>query len=216
MYQKRKRLVQGLLTIVAMTLAALAVAACGNDDNDNASAPSGGGETTAARGNDADRKFLEGMSEHHAGGVEYGKIAVERGENEETKQLGRDVEGAQSREIDVMKDAHQRLFGEELVVKAMPDPVLLALEEAEPFDRAFYDGLIPHHQEAIRMAREELQGGQDPELKQLAQSIVDTQSTEIENMNEWRTKFYGAPSPAGGVPKEGEPADENGGGGHSG
>jgi len=33
---------------------------------------------------------------------------------------------------------------------------MIHLEEAIPFDRAFIDAMIPHHQGAIRMARLEL------------------------------------------------------------
>ena len=39
-----------------------------------------------------------------------------------------------------------------------------ALKDAKPFDRAFIDEMIPHHQGAIRMARAELAKGSDPEL----------------------------------------------------
>ncbi|MDQ3164190.1 MAG: DUF305 domain-containing protein, partial [Actinomycetota bacterium] len=68
--------------------------------------------------------------------------------------------------------------------------------------RAPPNQLIPHHQDAIRMARKEISGGSDEELKELAGSIVETQSKEIEDMNDWREDWYGAPSPAGGVPAE--------------
>lgn len=189
------------LLIVALTISAAVVAGCGGGDETQQAATQG---TTAETGNEADRTFLEGMSEHHAGGVELGKLAQERGTNEETKQLGADVEEAQVQEIEQMKSAHQRLFGSELAVEAPEDPQVLALQEADPFDKEFYDVLIPHHQEAIRMARAELADGQDPELKELAQSIVDTQSQEINDMNDWRERYYGAPSPEGGVPDPGE------------
>jgi uncharacterized protein (DUF305 family) len=33
---------------------------------------------------------------------------------------------------------------------------------------------------------------------------VSAQSREIREMNRWRRQWYGAPSPAGGVPEEGE------------
>ena len=77
---------------------------------------------------------------------------------------------------------------------------MAALEKAQPFDRAFIDEMIPHHQGAIRMARAELQKGKDPELKRIATAIVAAQTKEIEQMNSWRKQWYGAESPAGGVP----------------
>ncbi len=52
------------------------------------------------------------------------------------------------------------------------------------------------------MARMELDQGQNPELKQLAQAIIDAQAREIRYMNAEREERFGAPSPAGGVPDE--------------
>jgi uncharacterized protein (DUF305 family) len=75
-----------------------------------------------------------------------------------------------------------------------------ALKDAKPFDRAFIDEMIPHHQGAIRMARAELAKGSDPELKKVATAIVAAQKKEIAQMNSWREQWYGSPSPAGGVP----------------
>jgi uncharacterized protein (DUF305 family) len=174
------------------------------------------GTTTPVGGNDADRVFIEEMVPHHVGGVELGELAQQRGEHPETKKLGRQVETAQAREIEQMEAAYTRLFDEELPVEQEHDPAVAELEVADPFDRAFYDELIPHHQDAIVMARTELAEGKDPEMRELAQSIVETQSQEIEDMNEWRERYYGAPSPAGGVPSEeetgehGQSEDEHG------
>jgi uncharacterized protein (DUF305 family) len=53
--------------------------------------------------------------------------------------------------------------------------------------------MIPHHQGAIRMARIELAQGEDEELTELATAIIEAQSHEIEEMNSWRERWYGAP-----------------------
>jgi uncharacterized protein (DUF305 family) len=75
-----------------------------------------------------------------------------------------------------------------------------SLEGAKPFDRAFIDMMIPHHQGAILMAQAELADGENGQLKELAKGIIAAQTMEIEEMNEWREGWYGSPSPAGGVP----------------
>ncbi len=74
------------------------------------------------------------------------------------------------------------------------------LTTAKPFDRAFIDMMIPHHQGAIRMARAELAQGKDPKLRAIADAIVAAQKKEITQMNSWRKAWYGSSSPAGGVP----------------
>ena len=75
-----------------------------------------------------------------------------------------------------------------------------ATKAAESFDVQFVDMMVPHHQGAIRMARVELARGKNPKLKALAQSIIASQSREITQMNSWRRGWYGAASPAGGIP----------------
>lgn len=75
-----------------------------------------------------------------------------------------------------------------------------SLDGAKPFDRAFIDMMVPHHQGAISMAEVELEKGDNSELKDLAKRIIAAQTKEIREMNEWREDWYCAPSPAGGVP----------------
>jgi uncharacterized protein (DUF305 family) len=76
------------------------------------------------------------------------------------------------------------------------------LEEAWPFDREFTDMMIAHHQRAIRMARVQLENGESSELKRLSRSVIEAQAGEIDQMNVWRADWYGALSPAGGVPPD--------------
>jgi uncharacterized protein (DUF305 family) len=52
-------------------------------------------------------------------------------------------------------------------------------------DVDFVQGMLPHHQGAIDMAKVELQYGQDPEMKKLAEDIVKAQEAEIAGMNAW-------------------------------
>ena len=58
------------------------------------------------------------------------------------------------------------------------------------FDLRFLDGMTPHHKGAIVMAQEALQKSQRPEIKKLAQDIIDAQQKEIAQMKEWRTAWY--------------------------
>lgn len=52
-------------------------------------------------------------------------------------------------------------------------------------DMAFACGMIPHHQAAINMAKAELQYGDDQEMKEMAQMIIDAQTKEIEQLSTW-------------------------------
>lgn len=61
----------------------------------------------------------------------------------------------------------------------------------EPFDLAFIDAMVRHHQSAIMMAQVALARAEHPELKELAQAIVDAQQREIDEMTGWRAAWVG-------------------------
>ena len=62
-----------------------------------------------------------------------------------------------------------------------------------PFDRAFIDAMVPHHETAIEMAREAKEAGlNDPELVKIADNIIATQQAEIDQMLEWRERWFGS------------------------
>lgn len=56
-------------------------------------------------------------------------------------------------------------------------------------DVAFAQGMIAHHLGAIDMAKIELKYGTDPEMRKLAQAIIDAQGPEIEQMQKWLEKI---------------------------
>jgi len=200
-----------LLAFAALALAML-VAACGEDDTG-----SGGG--SSASGNGVDRGFAAAMIPHHRSAVEMAEIAKERTDRSDIRQLAGAIVTTQKAEIEQLTALDQDL--EDAGVEAgdlgvaqhemgMDDDASM-LEDAKPFDREFIDVMIAHHQGAIRMARAELENGQNRQLKALAEAIVDAQAKEIDQMNTWRVEWFGAISPAGGVPTE-----EESGSGHSG
>lgn len=56
---------------------------------------------------------------------------------------------------------------------------------ADDPDVAFACGMIPHHQAAINMAEAELKYGDDPDMKAMAQAIIDAQTREIAQLATW-------------------------------
>ena len=80
----------------------------------------------------------------------------------------------------------------------MNDMMVSDLGEGDSlFDHRFIDMMIPHHEGAIMMARNAQREATRPELLKLAESIIAGQQKEIDQMKEWRAKWYGVNSPNG-------------------
>ena len=187
-----------LMLILALALGGTVLAACG-DDGDG-----GGGNQTAASGvpgNGIDRAFIADMIPHHESAVEMAKVAQERGESGFVKGLAKDIIETQNAEISTMRSVDEQLKDLEVGDLGVADHMkgmdadMAMLEKADPFDKAFIDMMVPHHQGAIEMAKVELDKGENPELKQLAQAIIDAQQREIDEMNDHRQEAFGAPVP---------------------
>ena len=198
MFRRPMLMVAALLAV----LGALAVSGCGSDDQESAS----------SNGNGVDLAFVQEMVPHHNSAVAMATTARTRSDRAEIKTLADAIIKSQNTEIAQMKAISKRLLADGVKVGELgvPEHMMgmsgdeMALETAEPFDREFIDMMVPHHQGAIAMARVVLEKGQDSEVKELAQEIIDAQSREIGEMNTWREKWYGAASPAGGASKGAE------------
>jgi uncharacterized protein (DUF305 family) len=208
--------------LIAVIVLAITASACGDDEEESGS----GGDNTAAQTSPqadraAERGFLEAMVPHHESAIEMAEMAVERAEAPEIKKLAEAIRDAQQPEIEQMGKIHQRLFGSALKPNmaghealglsaeeagmAGHEDAMKMLETADPFDRAFIDEMVPHHEGAVKMAQAVLTKSDDAELKKLAQAIIDAQMREIEEMNAFRTEHYGGP-----VPEKDDAGDEGG------
>jgi uncharacterized protein (DUF305 family) len=173
------------------------------------------GDDGSADAKSTDGAFIVEMIPHHESAIEMAELAAEDGEHPEVKELAERIASSQAAEIAGLERIHQRLFGQP-VGQASHGTLGMADREmgmhmdaselagTRPFDAAFIDMMVPHHQGAIRMARIQLASGEDPELTRISEAIIETQAREIRDMNSWRTEWYGGQSPAGGVPDEEE------------
>lgn len=69
------------------------------------------------------------------------------------------------------------------------------MRNAETINAHFIEQMIPHHEDAITMARLAQTRAARPEVKQLAENIITSQSKEIEQMKVWYQEWYGREVP---------------------
>ena len=187
------------LVLVLALASSLVLVACGGEDEP----PTAGSGTAQAQGNEVDRAFVAEMVMHHEGAIAMAQIAEERGQSQFVKGLADDILRTQKAELGVMRRIDAELDRAGVVVGdlGMEDHAMgmesdpEALREAEPFDRAFVDAMVPHHEGAVAMARVQLERGTHPALNELAEAIIEAQQREIEEMNAFRQRQYGAPVP---------------------
>jgi uncharacterized protein (DUF305 family) len=159
-----------------------------------------------------DRLFIDMMVPHHEAALEMARVAQERADRAEIKQLAADILRSQDAEITRMRQWRKEWFGASEtppmsrmpMLQGMPgmadathtmdmaaDVERLRMAPA-PFDLAFIDAMDVHHQSAVEAARRALQRSGSPEIKDLAVDIIDAQLREIGQLRAWKLSWYGS------------------------
>jgi uncharacterized protein (DUF305 family) len=147
----------------------------------------------------SDKAFIDAMVPHHQGAIEMAKVALKNAEHEEIIQLSENIISSQQAEIEELKSIKKEEFGTSNVPMEMSQEQMRSmgmmmdpqnLTNKEPFDKAFIDAMIPHHQSAIEMATVALEKSENSRIRELAENIVNAQKREIKQMQEWRKEWY--------------------------
>lgn len=142
-----------------------------------------------------DVKFLDMMAHHHRHAIEIWELVGERAERPELRQYAEKAIAEQKREIVLMDIWRDRWW------KSVPRPPYHGDEAPEltaqlkaargaTFDEAFLAMMIPHHQRAAAMARDAVQNAEMPEVRELAQIIVNQQEEEVAIMSGWQKAWF--------------------------
>ncbi|WP_406690601.1 DUF305 domain-containing protein [Saccharopolyspora sp. ID03-671] len=169
-------------------------------------------EETKASGS-VDVGFAQDMSVHHLQGVQMANIARETSRDPAVRQLAFDIETSQLEQAGRMKgwlslwnqpdlppgaymtwmrqDASHEQHGQGAKAPAMM-PGMASAEDlaklralAEPeFDTYFLQLMIRHHQGGAPMMREAVDRADQPQVRNLAQQMLNAQSSEIDVMTQ--------------------------------
>lgn len=139
------------------------------------------------------------------------QMAVDRAKNLEVKKLAESIIKDQNREIQQMQTWYKQWYGAQIPTKKMnmqmhhgmgkemmmvmqqqemmDKEMMAGLKNASNFDREFLRQMTNHHQMALMMAGMVVDSAVHPETGKLAQSIIQSQSTEIEKMRQLSQKI---------------------------
>ncbi|HVT02451.1 MAG TPA: DUF305 domain-containing protein [Thermoanaerobaculia bacterium] len=144
-----------------------------------------------------DLQFLDTMSKHHASAIEMAKMAQGKIEQPELKALVAKIPVDQQKEIDQMKSWRDQWYpaapsAENMKMPGMSSSMnmdmggMQSMKQGHDYDLMFIDMMVPHHEAAVMMSREALTKAQHPEIKKLAQQIIDAQTKESGEMKKWK------------------------------
>lgn len=217
----RSLLATGLAVTVGLSMLTLTGCGDDHEAHDSGAAGGSTPQTTpatlattaaSADADAVDAAFIRQMIPHHQGAVAMAEIAERRAEHDEIKQLAAAITTAQERELKTLETlarstgvdvagADAQLTADAETLGLEPDQLGMeghgggahgeSLDDADPFDRAFIDAMIPHHEGAIAMAQAQLKRGGNAELKQLSAEIRRAQRGEIVQLAQWKQDWYG-------------------------
>ncbi|MHA7274785.1 DUF305 domain-containing protein [Arthrobacter sp. TMT4-20] len=164
--------------------------------------PTESSAVVSAEHNPADAMFAQMMIPHHQQAVEMSEMMLAKDDvSPEITDLATRIKAAQGPEIDIMTgwlEAWDRpvmpdggMAGHEMGGMGGMDGMLdedqmVDLEAAEGDDAVglFLESMIEHHDGAVEMAHEEIDNGENPAAIALAETIMETQLAEIQEMEQ--------------------------------
>ncbi len=153
---------------------------------------SSGGDMTGS-----DAMFLQMMIPHHEQAIVMSDLALKISKNPAILDLAKQIKAAQNPEIAQMKNwLAESGFSEDPGhsmdgmggMLSNEDLQVLSKSSGKDFEKLFLNGMIQHHQGAIQMVNM-ISNSKDSVLKNFGQTIVKTQSAEIELMYELLKKL---------------------------
>ncbi|GAC1373363.1 MAG: hypothetical protein NVSMB39_7740 [Candidatus Saccharimonadales bacterium] len=156
-------------------------------------------QAKAAAATAAEQQFMQQMTAQHLDAIQMAQTAGGKAKNRQVKAIAAGIVAVQNKEVADMKSWYSQWFGRDMpAMAAMPGMIndgmdMGKLSTASDYDLEFVNQMIPHHQQAVEMAKKVLPQAKHPELKQLAGDVISTQTMEIQEMQQLQTEFHDYP-----------------------
>ncbi len=156
-----------------------------------------------------DLRFIDAMIPHHEGALTMAKEALQKSQRQEIKKLAAEIIKAQEAEIAQLKQWrslwypnanktpmawHAQMGHSMAMSESQRKAMMMDTDLGKPdqnFDLRFMSAMIPHHEGALAMAKDVQKKTKRPEVKKLAQNILQSQQSEIRQMKQWQKSWYG-------------------------
>ncbi|RYY48901.1 MAG: DUF305 domain-containing protein [Chitinophagaceae bacterium] len=139
---------------------------------------------------DPDYDFAMMMKHHHQGAIDMAKVEVAGGADAQLKQIAQKMIDDQQKDntlfdqyIQGTQPSGSSDYGQKAM--GMMTPMSDIKMDGSSLDAMFASMMIPHHQDAVKMAKEYLQVGKNAEMRKIAQGVVESQPKEIQELQNW-------------------------------
>lgn len=142
---------------------------------------------------DFDIDFANMMIEHHKGAIEMANIELAKGTDAKMKSMAQSIITKQTAEIKELGEAIAKhkssgmKHAEGFLQKSMAGMKgkMSSMQMSNNTDKDFATMMIFHHEEAITMAKAEVENAMNPALKKIAQKTITDQTKEIGEFKKW-------------------------------
>lgn len=171
-----------------------------------------------------DQMYIDMMMPHHQSIIALSEVALPLLEDQRLKDMAQDIIESQTAEQETMQKLRKEWYGsaesepldEEMMMITMGhsscdehgmdmDEMMNIMDAewnvetflaAEDYDMAFIKQTIPHHQMAIDSSELALELAVHPELKEIAEDVIEAQQREMDTLETIMTEISGESTPA--------------------
>lgn len=139
--------------------------------------------------------YLTMMIPHHEEAIKAAEVLQAGTDRPEMREFAQKIIDTQTREVNQMRSWLSTWYpGRDTTVDYTPMMRDLTGLRGDALDQAFLEDMIPHHMAAVMMSQQLLSAGlaDHAEVKPFAQTIRDSQRTEIMTMRGWLSDWFGA------------------------
>lgn len=139
-----------------------------------------------------DRNFITMMIPHHQSAIDMSQLILKTTKDPQVKTWATNIIRDQQREINEMQVLLKQFGGPMQGMGQQMDQMMgdmtTPINQATNKDKAFVEGMIPHHGMAVMMANHLLMQSKNPVMQKMGRDIITAQAQEIYEFQQYLNK----------------------------